>query len=151
MATPAILNPVSNAGDFTIYHRDRYGKPDKALDPGDNITTCVVKSINIFRGMLYKRVVQNAFLKLAENVSREQPNAWFVANPALHTSNFLDILEKKFPYVFVDDSMRNPRTLGAHWRHSFDKDFEMLDQCILLDGRVCGPEATIHVVGARAG
>ncbi|CAD6576917.1 MAG: hypothetical protein ASARMPREDX12_008046 [Alectoria sarmentosa] len=104
------------------------------------MATCVINSINICRDMLHTPEVRSAFKELATEYSILRPKAWFLQGPATEeqmarlSEDFIDKVLTTFPYVFVDDSMKNPVRMAVHWRNKWDSDFKFSDQYITLNG-----------------
>ena len=150
----AVLRPAWNASNFIIYHRDENGKPDAKYHPNHAMATCVINSINICRDMLHTPEVRSAFKELATEYSILRPKAWFLQGPATEeqmarlSEDFIDKVLTTFPYVFVDDSMKNPVRMAVHWRNKWDSDFKFSDQYITLNGLVSENWASSHVMGA---
>lgn len=150
----AVLKPAPNASDFIIYHRDKDGKPYEVYDPEHSISTCVVNSINICRGMLRAPKVRTALMKLAKAFCDERTDTWFCQGHATKekmapiTDAFLGKVLAGFPYIIVDETLRNPSVMAIHWRHKFIGEFETSNQCIALNGLVSGHRARLHLIDA---
>lgn len=139
-----VLNPEPNAADFNIYHRDGNKKPDYRYPAKHAMTTCVVKSINICRGMLGQEKVREGFVKLACKFSElVSPRPWFDRSPLSTrdaseavTKNFIKKVLHRFPNVFVDDSFTSLDQVSFHCRHEWDTEFDTSNQNILVNGKV---------------
>ena len=110
-----VLPPAPNADKFRIFHVDETAKPDKEYPLDDGIATCVVHCINLCLDMLKQEDVKNVF-RIIAYLYCDEGQPWFLQDPDSdanlndHTEDFLDIISDSFPYVLVDDSLRNPMT-----------------------------------------
>ena len=147
------LKQADNAEIFTICHRAVGGETNLWYLPNDNTATCVINSINICLAMLRNEEVRNAFTEIAASYSQTYPTAWFLqeASPEHKgdmnrvTDGFLQKILEKFPIVWVDNTVENPRLMAAAMRREWDGNFRSCNQCISLNGAVCGNLANFEV------
>ena len=132
----AVLKPEKNASNYTIYHRDESGSPNFQYIPNDGVTNCLAKSINLCREILKHP-------KASEGLTNQA--GMYVSIPG-HPADprkmktladaFLQMVDERFPNVFVDDSLQSLNTGGGHWRFPFTGTFRTSDQYIFLNGTV---------------
>ena len=132
----AVLQEEQNASDYTIYHRDESGKPDFQYKPKHGMTTCVVKSIKICQAILKHSKPSGGLANLAKIYFNYRGHSTDPRRMKEYADTFLEMVQTRFPIVFVDDSLKNPDNWGVHWRNPFTGDFKTSDQSICLNGTV---------------
>ena len=148
-----VLQPEPNTSDFMIYHMDETGKPDKVYNADAAMATCVIRSINVTRKMLKTEEVRKSFEYIAKGFCELEPKALFLEEPATEeelmdiTNDFLNALQKRWPFIFVSDKLKHPRC-WAYTPRRLDEDFYISNAFIVLNGPVSGKSASFYVTGA---
>lgn len=139
----SVLSRILNASIFNIYHCDKTGRPDKKYNSNDDMYGCVAHAAAITLAIMELEATVLAFKELAGKFGEEKPNAWFLQGEGTieektqrKTREFFAKYNYRFNILFIDESLKHMTYLAHHTRDVQNKDFDLREQPITINGEV---------------
>ena len=139
----SVLPRILNASIFNIYHCDETGRPDKKYNSNDDMYDSVAHAAAITLASMELEAIVLAFKELARKFGEELPNAWFLQGEGTieekterKTRLFFGKYKYRFNNLFIDKSLKHMTCRAHHTRYEQNKDFDLREQPITLNGEV---------------